>query len=453
MHSSLKISDYQYRKAFRKLFPKRRLRDAVAVRRRTTRERKMPLYLLLSVLISWFLKPNSGLAGVVGWLVPRRKRIPTDGPLYRARQNLGWAPLRWLRKHFLKPLASLGSDPYAFYQGLRLLAIDGTTFTVADTPANARTFGRANNQHGPGGYPLARAVALCEVGTHALLAWCIRSYRRSEGELARRLLGRVPGGTLLLADRNFHSYEFWQAAKQGDYQLLLRVQKGPKFPIETVLPDGSYLSRVLPRRGKHKKARALTVRVIPYAWTDANGKRQESRLLSSLVDAVSYPAVELMALYHQRWEHELVFKEIKEQLTGKHRSTHVRAKDPLGVCQELEGMLLGHYVVRWTMLQASRQAGVPAVALSFSGALEVLQVALARIPNRRKRAKQFWRRWWEDLLADLGERRVRPRTGRSCPRVRKVTRSHWPLKKGQKEGKVPILEIVPTILPADPPAA
>ena len=441
-HSTLTVSDYQYLRAFGQLFPTRLLRRAVAVRGRATRERRLPLYLLLGLLITGFFHPRRGLTWLVDWFLPASRRRPTESALYRARQRLGWAPLRWLRRHVVRPLATLARDEYAFYQGLRLLALDGSTFTVADTPANERTFGRPRNQHGAGGYPLARVVALCEVGTHALLAWRVRGYRRSEAELARRLLGRVPAGSLLLADRNFHAFPLWHAARAGGYELLLRVQKGPKFPIHRVLPDGSYHSVVLPRRGKHKQARALPVRVIRYRWTDERGRVQEARLLTSLLDAARYPAAELVALYHRRWEQELVFAEIKAQLAG--RPMQLRASDPRRVMQELDGLLLGHYTLRWAMLQAARQAQVPATSLSFTGCVDVVRVQLARVPSARAR-RRAWQRWEQEFLRALGRQRLRPRSGRRCPRARKVTRSHWPLKRGQPSGKIPTLEVVPAV--------
>ena len=438
------IADHQYLRAFRALFPTRLLRRAVAARGRQCRDRKLPLHRLLGVLLTWFFKADRGLPAVYRWLLPANHCPLAEPSLYDARGRLGWAPLRWLQKQVVGPLACPEQDPTAFYHGRRLLGIDGTTFTLADTAANERSFGRAKNQHGQGGYPLARVVAVCEVGTHALLDWVVRGYHRSEADLARRLLRRVPQGSLLLADRNFHSFELWQTA-HGNYDLLIRVQKGPKLPVEKVLLDGSYLSRVYPRRGKNKKGRAIVVRVIRYQWTDEQGKLQQARLVTSLGDAQVHPAAALVQLYHRRWEHELVFKEIKSQLAG--RPMQIRAKDPERVLQEVDALLLGHYTVRWVMLQAARAAKVAPVALSFQGTLQVLQVRLARVPTRRRAlGKRWWTQWWEELLAAVGRQRLRPRQPRRCPRARKVTRSHWPTKKQQQEGTIPQLEVVPATL-------
>jgi Transposase DDE domain len=305
LDSTLTAADHQYLQGFQELFPTRMLKCAVAGRPQSTRKRKLPLHLLLGVLVTWFIKPAMSLPGFLRLHLHSPDRAPSEPAIYLARGRLGWAPLRWLRAHIVKPLACRKRDADAFYQGWRLLAIDGSTFTVADTEANAKTFGRARNQHRASGYPLARVVAVCEVGTHAFIDWIVRSYYRSENHLAYRLLPRVPSGSLLLADRCFHSYELWHAGQTGGFELLIRVQKGPKLPVTKVLRDGSYLSAVYPRRGKNQKERAIVVRVIRYQWIDAKGKQQESRLVTSLLEAVAHPARELMELYHRRWEHEI----------------------------------------------------------------------------------------------------------------------------------------------------
>lgn len=441
-HSTLDISDYQYLTAFRELLPRETLMRAVASRRLPTRNRVLPLWLLLGLLISWFWLPGDKLPFLLRWFRPGRTTVPSDPAVYRARGRLGWKPFRWLRKHVLRPLADLARDPTAFHHGRRLLAVDGTTLTVADTPANARTFGRPNNQHGVGGYPLIRVVAVCELGTHALVDWVARGYRKSEGELAHRLLRRVPAGALLLGDRNFHSFELWAAAVRCALELLIRVQKGPKFPVQKVLADGSYLSSVRPRRGPNKGARAIPVRVIVYRWTDAAGRAHESRLLTRLLDPIAEPAQPLVELYHRRWEQELVFGEVKAQL--RCRVTHLRAHDPVRVMAELDGLLLGHWVSRAVIVRAARQAGIGPVEVSFVGALRVLKARLLGIPSDPNRGPQ----WWSQVMREIGRERLRPRRARQYPRVRKCTRSHWPIKKSHhQQGTIPTLRVIPTTGP------
>jgi hypothetical protein len=333
-------------------------------------------------------------------------------------------------------LADPQLDPTAFYHKRRLIGLDGTTFTCADTAANAACFRRAKNQHRDSGYPLIRVVALCELGTHALTDWIARGYHQSENRLARRLLRRVEPGSLVLMDRNFHSFDLWQAATARRFDLLIRVQNGPRFPVEQVLADGSYLSHVRPKHDKRSQ-RGIVIRVVRYCWTEADGRVHESRVLTSLLDAQTFPASELVELYHKRWEEELAFGEVKKQL--KQRVTHIRALDPVRALAELDGLLLGHWVVRWVMVRAARAAGVPPVALSFVGVVRILKTRLS--PDCAGRGG--WRKWWCAVLVELGEQRCPKRRKRQCPRVRKTTRSHWPVKnQHHTEGILPALHVI-----------
>jgi hypothetical protein len=435
-HSTLTIHDYQFLHAFRELFTPAVLRQAVAQRRCPTRERALPLWLLLGLLVAWFWMPADKLPWLIRWVRPSHKKRPSDSAVYQARGRLGWAPLRWLRTAIVRPLADPRLDPTAFYHTRRLMGIDGTTLTCADAPANARTFGRAKNQHRSSGYPLIRVVALCELGTHALVDWIARGYHQSENRLARRLLRRVPSGSLLLMDRNFHSFDLWQAAHANHFDLLIRVQNGPRFPAEQVLADGSYLSRVRPKHGK-PAGPGIVVRVIRYCWTEVDGTVHESRLVTNLLDAATEPAAELVDLYHTRWEEELAFGEVKKPLGT--RVTHIRACDPVRAVAELDGLLLGHWVVRWVMVRAAREAGVAPVALSFVGVLRVFKTRLSDRTAGRGRA------WWHAVLVELGQQRLPKRRRRQCPRVRKTTRSHWPVKKEHhKQRPLPTLTLIKT---------
>jgi hypothetical protein len=238
-----------------------------------------------------------------------------------------------------------------------------------------------------------------------------------------RLLHHVPAGSLLLGDRNFHCYDWWHLTPQRPFELLLRVKKGPKFLAEERCPDGSILRYVYPRRGPNQNQRKVRVRVIAYEWTDEKGKVHASRLLTSLLDSPLHPAMTLVNLYHRRWEQEGIFKEIKSQLAS--RPTQIRAEEPLQVLQEIDRLLMGHYVLRWIMLQAARQQGISPVEVSFSGTVRIVQLRLRSMPKKSRERKKGW----QELLRAIGNERVEERRGRRCPRGRKVTRSHWPVKK------------------------
>jgi hypothetical protein len=183
-----------------------------------------------------------GYRSVMRWLTnglrhPDGAGVATSAALTRARQRLGARPLELLFGLRCGPLAEAGT-PGAFAFGLRLAAWDGTGIDAADTPANAAAFGGVQ-----GGGPQLRLLALIECGTHALIGAVSGGVARaSEQKLARRLLGALGPGMLLLADRNFPGWELWGLAAGTGADLAWRIKKNLVFTPLQVLPDGSFLS-------------------------------------------------------------------------------------------------------------------------------------------------------------------------------------------------------------------
>ncbi len=97
-----------------------------------------------------------------------------------------------------------------------------------------------------------------------------------------------------------------------------------------------------------------------------------------LLGATRHPAKRLIRLYHERWEEELTIDEIK---THERERPVLRSQTPAGVVQEIQGLLLAHYVVRGLMSEAARQQQLPPRRLSFTGALKVLRCRLPECPR------------------------------------------------------------------------
>lgn len=415
----------QFLGALRLCFPARVLRPAVAANGRTTRDRQWPHGLLLRTPIAAFVQASWGPASVARWLrfLAPHRRAPTDQALAQSRRRLGWKPVRWARRHLVRWRADPGQDPQAFYRGRRLVGIDGTPFTVADSPANDRTFGRARNQSKASGFPLVRVAALCELGTHAFVRWVARRDQASEEELLARLPRHVPAGGRLPGDRNFHRYALWEPAQRRGFDLRLRVASGPRFPVLERPADGSSRSEIRPRRCRANRGKPpIPVRVITDE-TRHGAQVVTGRLVTSLLAATDGPAQELAGLDARRWEHETALKEIKDESAG--RVTHLLCQSPRLVRQDLDGLFLGPYVVRAMILRAARQAGVGPVEISFQQAVRVIQMRLGALPER----PDGYARWYQALLDEIARRPRRDRRGRSYPRVRKVVRCACPVKK------------------------
>lgn len=116
------------------------------------------------------------------------------------------------------------------------------------------------------------------------------------------------------------------------------------------------------------------MRVIEYALPQVPGNEPMYRLLTTLHDEQEAPAALLAALYHERWEVELVFDELKTHLVQRRRV--FRSKTPELVRQEFYGWMMAHYAVRWLMYQGATQAGIDERALSFVANVQLLRRSL-----------------------------------------------------------------------------
>ena len=315
-----------------------------------------------------------GLAWMQG-----NQAVPTvaKSSISAARSKIGCAPLQVLHQRACVPLAEMKAQPHAFYAGLRLVAIDGSNFEVPDEAANATAFGYPGSRTGHAAYPQAQCAELVEFATHAILGANLGPYRTAEWDICKPLLARLAPGMLCLADRGFNGYAHWKAARDTGAHLLWRCVGNLQLPVIKALDDGSYLSVIYPStKSRRSRAGEITVRVIEYALPGVPDAQARYRLLSTLLDPTQAPALELAALYHERWEVEAVFDELKTHLAQRRRT--LRSKTPDGVRQEFYGWVLAHYAVCWLMHQAASAHRLQQRSLSFTSHVHLLRRAQPR---------------------------------------------------------------------------
>ena len=324
--------------------------------------REAPLEEVLRVVCEGLQWLGGGEAGAVQ---------ASKSAISQARTRLGSEVMRRLAERVLRPLAASGA-PGAWYRGFRVMALDGSCLDVADEAANATFFGYPGASRGETAFPQARVLGLVECGTHAVVAASLAPYRRSEQSLAAELLpAKLTADMLVLADRNFYGFKLWQSACASGAKLVWRVKSSLGLPVQQALPDGSYLSTVFDSADR-ARCSGQTVRVIDYALQGlATPGQDRYRLVTNLLDPQAAPALELAALYHERWEIEGVFDEFKTHLRG--HSTVLRSKTPELVQQELWGLLLAHFAVRQLMAQAAWPRGLDPDRLSFTHAVRVIK--------------------------------------------------------------------------------
>jgi Insertion element 4 transposase N-terminal/Transposase DDE domain len=323
---------------------------------------------------------------VFGWW--RGWEIPTAGGITHARKRLGEEPLRLLFERAAAPIAHPGLAG-AFLSGRRLMAVDGFSLDVPDTPANREEFGKLQDGPKASAYPKVQVLGLAECGSRAFVAAALAGCRAGETTLARQVLGRLEPGMLLIADRNFYGYELWRTAAETGADLLWRVKANLSLPVLGAFPDGSYRSVVLAhglsasrrrhlvtaaRRGEElDPAEAMAVRVVEYEIPDreGDGKGEVVCLVTTVLDPTDIPAPYLAAAYHERWQEEIGIGELKTSQRGNGRV--LRSKTPELVRQEVWAMLLTHHAVRRVIAAAAEEADVDPDRLSFIRALRVIR--------------------------------------------------------------------------------
>lgn len=321
-------------------------------------------------------------------------QVPTTSAITQARQRLGFEPLAELFDRCAVPVAQLGTKG-GWLARRRLMAIDGFTLDVADTDANAEEFGRWSNGNQVSAFPQVRVVALAECGSHAIVGAAFDGCRTSEQALTPRLVGSLEPDMLVIADRNFYGFDLWRRYRETGADLLWRVKADLRLPVLKVLPDGSYLSAVMDsavRGGRRERVLqaaasgaqldpelAAVVRVVEYEVPDrkGNGTGELICLITSILEPYGEAtATELAAAYHERWEVENTFDELKTHQRGPARI--LRSKSPDMVKQEIWALLLTHYSIRHLMCRAADEADIDPDRLSFLRSLRIIRRQVTR---------------------------------------------------------------------------
>jgi hypothetical protein len=402
------------------------------------RRRKLPAEYVVWLVIGMGLLRDRSIREVVRHLDlvlptgPRRETV-TGSAIVQARERLGPHPLAALFAQAAAVWGPAAADAER-WRGLAVYGVDGTTLRVPDTPENEAAFGRvATRWESTGGHPLLRLVALMVLRRHVLTGLALGGFHDSELALATTLWPQLPDASLVILDREFSAYALFHQladtarqrhwltrAKTGRTALRRHVVErlGPNDQLVELRPSHQtrFVHRDLPP--------TLRVRAIRYHH---RGFRPQT-LLTSLLDPVAYPAAEVVALYHERWELELGFDEVKTHTLEREEA--LRSKTPARVTQEVWGLALGYNLVRLAMARVAVRARVPPVRISFRHALQFIRLfwltAWTTSPGVLPRRLEALHD--ELALLVLPERRSQ----RRYPRAVKIKMSNYPRKRPRR---------------------
>lgn len=389
------------------------------------RPAELPLPDLLAALLFHFLCGAGTASEHMFQLLGRRL---CDSAIAERRSVLPWALWEhWLRQG-LRARAHRRRHPEAFYRGWRLAAIDGTQFSVSNTPETLGQLAKASSRRAKAAFAKITACVLLEIGLHNPLAAAIGHAGQSEWQLSAQLLAQLAKGCLLLADRLYGCAAFAALALDRCHlvgsHFLIRARSNIKGTVRRRFRDGSRLVELPVRDPKTRRVlRTIQVREI-WARVQRKGWRSEPvRLWTSLLDPSVAPAGELVELYSQRWEQELYFRQLKLQLR---RTELLQSHTVTTAAQEIALLILASALV--AQERTSAAAGwVPILSVSFVKVLELLRplwlvLAIAGDILSEKQQREITERFYlHMLLCQVQERRPR-----SCPRKVRQPVGKWP---------------------------
>lgn len=364
----------------------------------------------------------------------------TGSNLSERRQTLPFCVFEELLRRVLRPLKL--ASPKAFYKALRLVAIDGVSFSLPNTEQVKRKCRKGGNQHGKAAFAKLQCSALVELVMHNPLAACLGLNGESEWKLALQLLDQLPQSCLLLADRLYGCGAFlipvWERLKQRGGHFLVRVKQGLKIVREIErLADGSRIVEIkaLDPQNRHRVTGTLVVREIQAVIQRKNARAVRVRLWTSLLDCKEFPACELIELYATRWEQELYFRELKRELGV---NDLLQSGTTETGAQEVAAMIIGSSLLaeERSKLKPGEELACRVSFIKLWETLEPLWLTLllgADILSELQKQQLVERFYW------LAARRVmQKKRRRSCPRVMRQPIQPWPRKRNQKESTDPI---------------
>jgi hypothetical protein len=404
------------------------------------RRRRLPAEQVIWLVLGMALMRNRPIADVAARLDLVLPKANGDGDvapsaLVQARSRLGEEPMAWLFRHCSRRWAHASARAHA-WRGLALYALDGTTLRVADSDVNRAHFGVPNGGEGnDGGYPVVRMTALMAVRSHLIADAELGPYAVSEHALAERHWAEIPDDSVTLIDKNYSAAKFFVGLQREGHNRhwLIRAKSSSSYRVLNALGPNDELVEFSVSHAARTQDPTLpktyTARAIHYRKSDSKGPQC---LLTSLVDAERYPADEVIALYHERWEIELGYDEIKTHMLE--REDTIRSRTVEGVRQELWGVLLAYNLVRLEMERAALEVDIAPSRISFTAALRLIRdewlwcvvASPGSIPAKLRRMRD------QVLECVIPPRR----SERRYPRAVKVATSKYP-KKHRKPREAP----------------
>ena len=365
------------------------------------------------------------------WTKKKKTASPSTSAYCQARKRI---PVPWLVSIWrdLTERIENAAPADQCWMDREVIVIDGSGFSMPDTPANQKAYPQSWRQKPSCGFPTARWIAAFSLATGAMVEAAWDALRVHERTLFHRIWDRFQDGAVILADRGFCGYaDFWVLLQRGIDSVMRKHQRRTKGVrevrrlnkndrivqwIKTKAPISWMSSNewlAMPE--------TLTVREVSFTVDIPGFRTRRITVATTLLDAAQYPASDLVELYRRRWMAELFLRDIKISMG----MDVLRCKSPEMVERELWIHLIAYNLVRALMLQAALKKGAPLFRISLTGAIATIrqwEPVIGAIVGVRK-IRQILRTILEYIVRD----QVPHRPDRSEPRAIKRRKKNYQL--------------------------
>ena len=333
----------------------------------TVRRRRLPLESLVMVVLGMALyrgKDVWSIADKMQIALPGRRALVAPSAIVQGRQRLGSEAMRQVF-HQTQQLWHQDAE-HPRWCGLQLLGVDGVVWRAPDTADNTEAFTKPITTAGESAWPMVRMVCQMELTSHLLTGAAMDKYSTSEMILAEQLIETTPDNSLTLFDRGFYSLGLlnaWQHKGQNRHWLI-PLKKGAQYEVVEKLGKQDARVRIATSPQAQKKWPGLPTHVEA-RLLHKKVKGKECFILTSMLDTTQFMGDEIVDLYSQRWEIELGYWEMKQQLLANEFT--LRSKKSEMVKQELWGVLLCYNLIRYQMVRMAKTLpGIYPNELSFT---------------------------------------------------------------------------------------
>lgn len=370
-----------------------------------------------------------------GWLPPSAS--PGTAAYCRARDALAAEGLQRAVEHTAEALGTSVSNEH-LWLGRAVHVVDGTGIALPDTEANQDDYPQPSGQKPGCGFPVLRLVAFMSLATGAVSRYSIGTLHEHEQRLFQDLRAHLGAGEVVLGDRNFGTFANLVLLKRQGAEGVFRRHQARGAGVQNLkrLGKDDHLVRwhIRPHRApvwldaSVELPLTLVVREVTFQVTQPGFRTQSVTLVTTLLDAESYPAAALAELYLRRWRMELWLRDIKITMD----MDMLRTKTPARVRAELAMFLVGYNLIRTVMFDTFKGSEVRLEQLSFKSAL--MRFGLWCAGLRRSTRIMAWLLGYQAMLSDLARDLNPDRPGRYEPRV--VKRRPKPFARMQQPRQV-----------------